>query len=239
LSNMTSPRLPDHSSGFSSIELAIIIAMLAFVALAFTPAMAGNSSNSHRALCANNLRRLGSAMQDWMGDRASGQLPWRTPISQGGTFTTPKSGNVWFEMLPFTNELISPKFLACPADTGAQPAPTWQAFTSSAYRQRGTSYSISLDIGLTGFESRAGFVAGDLNIRYDGGPVQCSSGINNGMAIDIRSSVTLGSWTNAVHGDRGHVLLFDGTVIFTTKTGLTNALHLGDDAGAVHVLSAR
>jgi hypothetical protein len=230
---------PGHrgqSAGFSRIELAVILAMLAFAALALGPATASNSSNSHRALCANNLRLLGSAMQDWVGDRAAGQLPWRTPTYQGGTFTTPKVGNVWFEMLPFTNELTSPKVLACPADTGAQPAPTWQAFTSSAYRQRGTSYSISLDVGV---ESRAGFVAGDLNIRYDGGPVQCSSGINNGMAINIRTGFTYGSWTNAIHGNSGHVLLFDGAVEFTTSSGLTNALANGDDAGAVHVLSAR
>lgn len=221
------------SAAFTRTDLLCALMALALLVIAFAPAFANDRSHSSRAVCMNNLRHLGSAMHQWMGDRNVQQPPWWIPLSAGGTSWSPKPGNAWFELISFTNELPSPKFLACPADSGARAAQEWVQYRS--LRQLATSYALGADAALL---PPSHFLAGDLNIRFDGGPVNCSAGFNN---VDFIDGVpwTNAGWTNAVHGESGHVLHIDGAVEFTSTARLREIFLSPDDGSRIHVLRAR
>src|SRR5256886_16051137 len=51
-------RSREQDSGFSRLELLAVLSVLAMLAAIQLPALAHNKGNSHRAVCADNLRRL-------------------------------------------------------------------------------------------------------------------------------------------------------------------------------------
>src|SRR6185369_7698073 len=90
-----------------------------------------------------------------------GRVSWRTPTPEGGTWSNPKPGNAWFEFYWLSNNLGTPKILACPADAGVRVAPNFTTYAAIGFRAAATSYAIGLDPAV---ENPRSWVSGDRNI---------------------------------------------------------------------------
>jgi type II secretory pathway pseudopilin PulG len=227
-----------HRRAFTRIELAAVLAVVGMLTVVAMTALAGNRAESDRAVCFNNLRQIGRALISWSGEHG-GQVPWRVSTSDGGTLppTGTKPGNAWFEFTYLSNELVSPKILACPADGPPMLANTWSNFTSVAFRGNAVSYNIGLDAFP---EWPGGVVFLDRNVRFDSGPFTCSAQVNNTVTANVRVPFSSVAWTNSVHGaSGGHAVAVDGSVQFTTSAELRAAIGRSDDNGSTHYVRAR
>ena len=218
----------------------MVCAAVGLMALAAAPALSLNRSESERMICFNNLRLIGGAAQTWAGDH-NRQFPWRTPQNEGGLHPTAgggsRPGNAWSEYRFLSNELVTPKILACPSDKGVLRAEEWDAFTSAVFRANALSYPISLEA--SGDVPRA-WLSADRNFTATAGG-GCSAAVNNVNAVPLSGGVATTAWTNGVHGLFGHVLTVDGTVEYTSTPRLRELLGNPGayDTGAAHFLKAR
>jgi len=229
------------TEAFTRIELLAVCAAIALLALAVVPALAANKSDSERMVCFNHLRLVGRGVQVWAGDHNQ-QFSWRTLNSDGGTMpdTGTKSGNAWFEYVYLSNELVSPKILACPSDIGVMRAKSWPDFISPPFRNNAVSYPLHIDGSI---DVPGTWLSADRN--FAGNPIGggCSARTTGSFAITtgILPSQSSVAWTNAVHGNYGHVLTTDGTVEFTSTSRLKELLVRRDidDNGQTHFLKGR
>ena len=234
-------RINQSLSAFTRVELIAALAAIALLlAVIIAPALATTNSDSERLVCFNNLRMIGRAVQMWAGDYGP-QTPWLTLVSDGGTMPTSgvKPGAAWFEYAFLSNELATPKILACPSDVGVFRAPDFVTFLTNGYRDNALSYVVGLHaVG----DTPRSWLSGDRNLQPDPGLSSCLANVNNAAQIFQRSPTSPLAWTNgAVHGEFGHVLLTDGSVEFAPTPRL-RALLLSpqaDDNGATHFLKAR
>jgi type II secretory pathway pseudopilin PulG len=222
---------------FTRLELLACLAGVALLVALALPALATSQSRSQVAQCLNNLRLIGRGVQMWGADHVN-QPPWRTPISQGGSFIpTTKPGNAWFEYSYLSNELVTPRILACPADDGLAVASTWNQYVSAPFRNFATSYTLSMHT-LTEFSVSP--LSTDRNIRFSAGVGLCSfASVANVVTIDpLDSSV---AWTNGVHGVQGNLVLVDGTALTITDQELREAFVASKNENGVpgHLLRPR
>jgi len=229
-----------HSTkAFTRIELAASVVALALLGGLAAPILATTRSDSERAGCMNNLRQIGRGMRVWASDHQE-RISWRTPLSEGGTLpdTGIKPGAAWYEFSFHSNEIVSPKILACPADPQALVAPTWDLFKSNTFRSSAVSYSIGLEVFP---ESPHSVVAFDRNIKPDAyGATPCSARVIDAGVIALPPNTTVG-WTNNVHGMAGHVLLNDGSAILTDSASFRKIVseQSEDLQQSMHFLKAR
>ncbi len=225
-----------HRRAFTRIELAVVLAVTGMLSMLVMTALAGTRGSSERSVCFGNLRAIGNALTIWSGDY-QGRMPWRVPVSEGGTYSVPKPGNAWYEFAWFSNQLVTPKILVCPADNPPKMAATWGVLLSPFYRANALSYSLGLDV-LPEWPRSA--VCLDRNAKLDSGVFTCSAGVNNAASASTSPQSLSLAWTNAVHGENaGHVLQSDGSVDFTTSAELRGIIRRSDDNGSVHFLKAR
>ncbi len=186
------PDKPGRQAGFTRLELLVIIATLALLAVVTLPVLAGSRSPSDRVTCLNNLRQFGMALHQWGNDHRD-LPPWWTPWCEGGTrvyntvcngYPPPWNGfqnNLWFQLVCLSNDLPSPRLLVCPADV-VRAATDWSANPAGGllhpnYRNNAISYPIGLDannpeIYRPDFFSQPMVLANDRNMLTNGlGPV--------------------------------------------------------------------
>ncbi|HKS37539.1 MAG TPA: H-X9-DG-CTERM domain-containing protein [Verrucomicrobiae bacterium] len=137
----------------SRIDLLVVLGVLAFLALIRLPALAHDRANSHRFVCAENLRRLAVAWQMYADDHDGKLVP--------NTFTAPTNwvGPIGLEgpdaqLRMITNGLLFPysrsaDFYRCPADQR-------RTAVRSRLFENARSYSMNAWIG----EGAAGWVVG-------------------------------------------------------------------------------
>lgn len=202
------------TQAFSRLELAVVLGALGLLALLALPTLANQRERSTRVLCVNNLRLAGQAIQQW-GTEFGGRMPWRVPYpSEGGTMRHPLANNSWFQWSWISNELRTPKILACPSDKQKVAASTWDlspqgGFLNANYQNRAVSYLIGLDVFP---EDADGLLAGDRNVRFNGGLSDCSAGLT-GVPTLLRfgpaGSFGIG---DGLHVEAGNYLSSDGRV---------------------------
>src|SRR5207249_767899 len=145
--------ITDWSSdrGFTRLELVMVLATLGLLAGVALPVLAGTKSRSQQIGCFNNLRQIGKAFQLWGNDHQD-QKPCRTPWQEGGTYVSSTAGapgwviaglqnNVYWQFFWLSNELATPKILACPGDATVRMArnfsPTFDGgFLNANYKNR-------------------------------------------------------------------------------------------------------
>ena len=230
-----------NSSAFTRLELLAVIFGLFLLATFALPLLAATRRDSDRVACFNNLRQIGRAVELWAGDH-EGEPPWRTYTSLGGTrpASISKPGNAWFEFTALSNELFTPRILACPADAGVKVASEFSSdgqrgYMSTGFRAAATSYFVRLDTAVG--PDPTWFLAGDHNIRFFG--VQnCVYGVTGADIYEPRNPAS--GWTNAVHGAQGNAVRTDGGVSETTSEQFRTVFFtgLGDD-NSLHFLRAR
>jgi competence protein ComGC len=228
---------------FTRIELLAVCAALALLALAVAPAVATNKADSERATCFNNLRLIGRSVQMWTGDHNQ-QIPCRTPVADGGLLPPVgmvRAGNAWFEFAFLSNQLVTPRILACPSDAGVKQASDFSADTEGGFI--GPNFRANALSYVVGVEAMGDFprswLSGDRNLGGLSFAGSCPTRIINLSAI---SGGGLVRWTNGVvHGEAGHILLMDGSVKFTSTPQLKTYFFSPQSGinGTTHFLGAR
>ena len=227
---------------FTRMELLFCLVGATLVTIPAVSLLASNKSESHRAVCFNNLRQIGQAFQSWASEHNDNNYVFRTPYPEGTkNYPFPSLMNsAWFHFASLSNQLGSPKLLVCPADTGAaRAANNWgfgpDGFLNAGLRANALSYSLHLEAFPMAPRT---ILSGDRNIRATSFPVSCSSGATFCAGLGINDAGL--RWTNDVHGVSGHLLFSDGSVAFTSPNELRSAISLfPGDTTEVHLLPAR
>lgn len=152
------------------------------------------------------------------------------------------NNNAWFQWYWMSNELRSPKVLACPSDAQKRPARDWSfaadgGFLHANYRNGALSYLLGLDVLP---ENRLGLLAGDRNVRFNLFGQSCSSGIAPVFGLNL--NLVPGSFGigNGLHVESGNYLFTDGRVEELSSQGFVKrlqAVYGVQDNGAVHFLT--
>lgn len=243
LSLESAPRA--HDRAFTRTELLATVAALFLLGLVALPLLASSKPRSERMICLNSLGQIGTALHTWASDHGN-DYPWHIPSVDpnggpyglsGGTRFHPLLGNSWFNFAWISNELLTPRILVCPSDSGRRIASDFTSsptsgFLNANFRNSAVSYFIGLDAFN---DDPRHMVAGDRNIRYSV-TANCATGVFGVPSINARPDSSVLYLTKSIHGFLGNVLFSDGSVRELSNEGFTKALLTGDDNGSVHFL---
>lgn len=195
------PTAKASSAGFTLIELLCVVAMIAILAALLLPALAQASARARRVQCVHQLQQVGIAFQEFAHDHNS-QFPTSVPVSAGGSQEFAQNsyrtvGEFYFGYRHFqtlSNELATPRPLACPTDA-RRPALDFALLQNS---------NVSFFVGLNAeYGKPTSILAGDRNITNDW--AGAATLLHLGPNYYLR-------WTHEMHHYKGNLLFADGHV---------------------------
>jgi prepilin-type N-terminal cleavage/methylation domain-containing protein/prepilin-type processing-associated H-X9-DG protein len=184
-------RAPLH--GFTAIELALVLAVLALLAAILIPALSKPKARASRIHCISNMMQIGMSFMVWGNDH-QGQFPMAVAKTNGGTLETALNGGVFQHFQAISNELSTPRLLICPEDKNRRSATTFAELADT-----NVSYLVGIDSVMG---SGSGLVSGDRNITNTPPP--------GDRFVLIKRSTTIG-WSKDIHSARGNLAFGDGS----------------------------
>lgn len=185
------------------IEILAVVFILVIVAGFLLPAIfRPRGTSGTRINCVSNLKQVGLAMRMWSNEHEE-KFPWQVPVATNGTLEFAESPEVFRHFLAVSNELTSPKVLACSSDKKISRESDWTKFSNAHL-----SYFVGLDSNEALPQT---ILSGDRNIT---GGVLASNGI-------VRfSSTNEAGWSQDMHKGAGNIGLGDGSAHQVTINGL-------------------
>jgi prepilin-type processing-associated H-X9-DG protein len=196
----------DRRRALTLVELLVIIAIFAFMAMLVYPGGRMDKARALRVQCINNLKQTGLAFDVWSGDHGQ-KFPMEISQTNGGTMEFITGPNEWRHFQIMSNELITPRVVICPADASRVGATNFTFFNNS-----NLSFFINLDYSRPNPHA---IWSGDRNLT-NGRPIR--DGI-----LELATNQPA-AWTAELHQKKGNLLLFDGSVQQASGSGLRNAV---------------
>src|SRR6266487_2844146 len=196
-------------TAMTTIELLAVVFILVIVAGFMLPALTRpRGCRAQRINCISNLKQIGLGMRMWANDHGD-KFPWQVSMSETGTLEFVESDSLlYYHFLVVSNELTSPKVLACNDDKKKSRTSEWDKFDDR---------NLSYFVGLEADESKPQTIlTGDRNIL--GG--QPSS--NRIMRFHSQSQP---GWGTDLHNSAGNIGLADGSAHQLTRDGLSKQIH--------------
>lgn len=190
---------PTLTRALTHVEVLAVLGACGTLVFAFLAAVTPEQPRrSQRINCVSNLKQIGLAMRMWANDNGD-QFPWEVALAKKGTLELADSPDVYRHFLAVSNELNSPKILACPTDTKVTRVTDWPSLGNT---------NLSYFIGLDADESRPqSILSGDRNIT--GGQF-----VTNRVMRFTKDSPA--SWGADLHEHEGNIALGDGSALQLT-----------------------
>jgi prepilin-type N-terminal cleavage/methylation domain-containing protein/prepilin-type processing-associated H-X9-DG protein len=179
-------------AGFSFVELVVVLAVIAVVALLAGPYLKHRSKAVSRKQCVNNLKNIGLAHRIYSTDSGDAMVP-EYMLRAGADRKDIDAARVYRSL---SDELSESRLLICPADKMRKMGVSFKTLTGS---------NISYFASLSGDETLPqAFLGGDRNWNTNGVPV--GSG-----PVTLTTNLAL-SYTATMHNREGNILMGDGSV---------------------------
>jgi prepilin-type N-terminal cleavage/methylation domain-containing protein len=169
-------------SGFTLIEVLVVIFVLAILAALLLPAL-NRPHNGGGPSCMSNQKQIALGFIMWNGDN-NGRFPWQVSTTNSGTMEFVDDGHPSSQfraILDYTKNLGT---YICPTDTARQVATNYKTFSDS-----NTSYFVNVDA--TTNNPSLTILTGDRYLQVKGKPV------NPGL-FNYSTNMTL-NWAGGFH----------------------------------------
>lgn len=185
---------------FTMIELLVVVVIMAILAVVLMPVLSKAKAKAMRIRCVGHLKNVGLAHRIFATDNGD-LFPWERSLADATNqinfpdLSGLSPGDQVVRIYrTLSNELSTPRIIACPADARAS-VDDWQKLTTN---------SISYFVGLSARESLPqSFMAGDRNLSLNARELT--------GRVELKSGVPV-AWNENIHRFEGAVTMGDGSV---------------------------